>query len=105
MQSTLRFTVASATRARRIATAMSSSLKYPKPLTFPPPSGVHKSTCIFLHGLGDSGDGWADVAPMLGSALPNTRWLFPTAPEVRRPHKARASLQDEAEALGWHRVH
>ena len=30
-------------------------LVYPSPLIFKPPSGVHKSTLIFLHGLGDTG--------------------------------------------------
>ena len=87
MQSAVRFTAASATRARcsRLATTMSSiaNLKYPKPLTVPPIGPVHKSTCIFLHGLGDSGEGWAAVAPLLGLQLPFTRWVFPTAPEVR----------------------
>ena len=31
------------------------SLVYPSPLVLKPPSGVHKSTLIFLHGLGDTG--------------------------------------------------
>ena len=31
------------------------SLVYPTPLILKPPSGVHKSTLIFLHGLGDTG--------------------------------------------------
>lgn len=33
-----------------------------------------------LHGLGDTAAGWTDIAPMLGSTLPNTRFIFPTAP-------------------------
>ena len=31
------------------------SLVYSSPLVLKPPSGVHKSTLIFLHGLGDTG--------------------------------------------------
>ena len=31
------------------------SLAYPSPSILKPPSGVHKSTLIFLHGLGDTG--------------------------------------------------
>ena len=35
------------------------SLVYPSPLILAPPSGIHKSTLIFLHGLGDTGT-WRD---------------------------------------------
>jgi predicted esterase len=31
-----------------------------------------------LHGLGDTCEGWASVAPQL--ALPHVKWIFPTAP-------------------------
>lgn len=31
------------------------TLVYPSPLVLKPPSGFHKSTLIFLHGLGDTG--------------------------------------------------
>ncbi|MBS3799332.1 alpha/beta fold hydrolase [Pseudoalteromonas sp. BDTF-M6] len=44
-------------------------------------SSVHKATVIWLHGLGDSGDGFAPVAPHL--ALPDelgVKFLFPHAP-------------------------
>ena len=34
----------------------SMSMSYPIPLVLQPRSGVHKSTLIFLHGLGDSGN-------------------------------------------------
>uniref|UniRef100_A0A7S0FGT1 Phospholipase/carboxylesterase/thioesterase domain-containing protein n=1 Tax=Pyrodinium bahamense TaxID=73915 RepID=A0A7S0FGT1_9DINO len=41
----------------------------------------HDSTVIWLHGLGDTGRGWTDVAgPQLRGRLPRTRFLFPTAP-------------------------
>ena len=46
-----------------------------------PAQGDHKATVIWLHGLGDSGDGFAPVAPQL--ALPKelgVRFVFPHAP-------------------------
>jgi phospholipase/carboxylesterase len=45
------------------------------------PQGVHKSTIIWLHGLGDSGDGFAPIAPELKLA-PNlgVKFIFPHAP-------------------------
>ncbi|KAL4440017.1 hypothetical protein ABPG75_003018 [Micractinium tetrahymenae] len=56
-----------------------AKLSYPEPLVFKP-AAEHKSTLIMLHGLGDSGMGWADIAPMLSPDLPNTQFIFPTAP-------------------------
>eukprot|EP00887_Chlorella_sp_A99_P000559 scaffold17.g559.t1 len=44
----------------------------------------HKSTLLMLHGLGDTGDGWEDIAYMLGDELPNTKFIFPTAPVATR---------------------
>lgn len=65
---------------RRTAATMSvAKLSYPKPLVFKS-AAEHKSTLIMLHGLGDSGMGWADIAPMLSPDLPNTQFIFPTAP-------------------------
>ncbi|KAA1160858.1 alpha/beta hydrolase [Pseudoalteromonas fuliginea] len=46
-----------------------------------PAQGEHKATVIWLHGLGDSGDGFAPVAPQLN--LPSElgiRFIFPHAP-------------------------
>lgn len=41
-------------------------------------SGEHTATIIMCHGLGDTGDGWAQVAPQMG--IPSAKWIFPTAP-------------------------
>ncbi|BDA41540.1 Acyl-protein thioesterase 1 [Coccomyxa sp. Obi] len=58
------------------------ALSYTAPIVFPPRSGKHTSSVIFLHGLGDSGEGWADVGEFeLAPRLPNTKLLFPTAPQ------------------------
>jgi phospholipase/carboxylesterase len=46
-----------------------------------PAQGEHKASVIWLHGLGDSGDGFAPVAPQL--ALPSAlgvKFIFPHAP-------------------------
>jgi hypothetical protein len=46
-----------------------------------PKEGDHSATVIWLHGLGDSGYGWAPVAEQLG--MPWVKFLFPTAPVQR----------------------
>jgi len=54
---------------------------YPKPIVVPPPEGgATTAVCIFLHGLGDTGHGWSDVA----SSMPfeGVKWIFPTAPTI-----------------------
>eukprot|EP00238_Polyblepharides_amylifera_P006314 CAMPEP_0196581904 /NCGR_PEP_ID=MMETSP1081-20130531/36320_1 /TAXON_ID=36882 /ORGANISM="Pyramimonas amylifera, Strain CCMP720" /LENGTH=219 /DNA_ID=CAMNT_0041902303 /DNA_START=205 /DNA_END=864 /DNA_ORIENTATION=+ len=35
---------------------------------------------VWLHGLGDTGAGWADLQNMLGPKLPHVKWVFPDAP-------------------------
>lgn len=42
------------------------------------PAGPIRGSLIFLHGLGDTGFGFASVAPQLG--LPGIRMVFPHAP-------------------------
>jgi predicted esterase len=42
------------------------------------PRGKHTATVIMLHGLGDTGNGWAPVAPEM--AMDHVKWIFPTAP-------------------------
>lgn len=43
------------------------------------PSGPHTHTLILLHGLGDTGDGWSDIASQL--PVPGLKQVFPTASE------------------------
>lgn len=46
-----------------------------------PKEGDHTATVIWLHGLGDSGFGWAPVAEQ--AKMPWVKFLFPTAPVQR----------------------
>jgi predicted esterase len=48
------------------------------PIISYPALSTHTATVIMLHGLGDTGNGWAPVAPELN--LAHVRWVFPTAP-------------------------
>lgn len=67
---------------QRAAVTTMASLKYPEPIVMSPASGTHKSTVIMLHGLGDTGAGWADVGYMFQAGLKDTKFIFPTAPRV-----------------------
>eukprot|EP01094_Clydonella_sp_ATCC50884_P022613 TRINITY_DN523_c1_g1_i1.p1 TRINITY_DN523_c1_g1~~TRINITY_DN523_c1_g1_i1.p1 ORF type:complete len:254 (+),score=69.52 TRINITY_DN523_c1_g1_i1:137-898(+) len=64
--------VRAAMTSRRMATT-------PKPIVVDA-VGEHRSTLLFFHGLGDSGAGFLDVAEYLGTKLPHTRFVLPTAP-------------------------
>ncbi|XP_067678277.1 acyl-protein thioesterase 1-like [Haliotis asinina] len=55
----------------------SSSQEMPPPVVVPPASAPHKGTLIFLHGLGDTGNSWAEHFRML--KLPNIKCICPTA--------------------------
>ena len=71
--------IASSSSAASGSNAM--PVTYPKPIVVPPPEGgATTAVCIFLHGLGDTGHGWADVA----SSMPfeGVKWIFPTAPTI-----------------------
>ncbi|KNC99734.1 palmitoyl-(protein) hydrolase [Spizellomyces punctatus DAOM BR117] len=46
-----------------------------------PAKSKHTATVFFLHGLGDSGNGWAPVAKMLQPLLPHVKWVLPHAPQ------------------------
>ena len=56
--------------------------EYPKPIVVEPrESGGATRTVVMLHGLGDTGAGWASAAQQV-RAPANTRWIFPTARTV-----------------------
>ncbi|KAF5831818.1 Phospholipase/Carboxylesterase-domain-containing protein [Dunaliella salina] len=56
-----------------------AALRYPAPIKLEP-KGTPTSSVLFLHGLGDTGSGWADIGPQLQADLKHTRFIFPTAP-------------------------
>ncbi|TPX54276.1 hypothetical protein SeMB42_g00347 [Synchytrium endobioticum] len=45
-----------------------------------PARSTHTATLFFLHGLGDSGSGWAQTGRMMQPALPHVKMVFPDAP-------------------------
>eukprot|EP01031_Cornospumella_fuschlensis_P040788 gene40788-49745_t len=49
-------------------------------ITYMPSSGKYEGCVIWMHGLGDTADGWASVVPELG--LPNVKFILPTANNV-----------------------
>ncbi|VDB95489.1 unnamed protein product [Peniophora sp. CBMAI 1063] len=70
----------------------STSTSTPSVPPFPPidalrlePSAPHTATVIFLHGLGDSGDGWEPFAKKLlrDPTLNHIKWILPHAPVQR----------------------
>jgi hypothetical protein len=72
------------TRRLSVRSMAGSAWKYPPPTVVEPASGKHTTSLLMLHGLGDSADGWADIAYFLAADLPHTRFVFPTAPVVGR---------------------
>ena len=50
------------------------------PLVIPASSSAIKATLIFLHGLGDSGQGWASAMKYISGKLPFLKFILPHAP-------------------------
>ncbi|KAJ6560396.1 Phospholipase/carboxylesterase/thioesterase [Mycena capillaripes] len=42
----------------------------------------HTATVIFVHGLGDTGNGWKPVADMFKRELPHVKWVLPHSPSM-----------------------
>lgn len=58
-----------------------------------PAARQHRSTLVMLHGLGDSGAGWAFLSRALAAAhLPHTEFVFPSAPLVSPQWAMHAAL-------------
>jgi predicted esterase len=60
-------------RAAPVATRDASNTIY-----ITPASG-HSASVVFMHGLGDTADGWLDAAFYWQNAMPHTRFILPTA--------------------------
>ena len=79
------------------AASASAFQGYPAPIVVPPPEGgATKAVCIFLHGLGDTGHGWADVASQM--PVEGVRWVFPTAPTIP------VTLNGGMRMTGWYDI-
>jgi predicted esterase len=87
-----------AAKASSSAMSPNKQLRYRAPIVVPARQQPHTATVIVLHGLGDTGDGWAGSAPELGAALPHARFVFPHAPE--RP----ISLNFGMSMPGWYDI-
>jgi len=48
-------------------------------ITIHPQEGSHSATVILMHGLGDSADGFGDVAEMWSKSMPWVKLILPTA--------------------------
>ena len=46
-------------------------------VTYLPSSGEYKNVVVWMHGLGDTADGWASMMPSLG--IEQTKFVLPTA--------------------------
>ena len=53
-----------------------------KTITVHPDDGKHSATVVLMHGLGDSSDGFADVAEMFARSMPHIKFILPTAPTI-----------------------
>ncbi|KAI9023649.1 Phospholipase/carboxylesterase/thioesterase [Phycomyces nitens] len=49
------------------------------PVVFQPTTN-HTATVVWLHGLGDNGDGWSFLAKQLSGLFPYVKWILPNAP-------------------------
>lgn len=58
----------------------------------------HTASFVFCHGLGDTGQGWADGFVPLSRAMPHVKFLFPTATE--RP----VALNGGARMPAWYDI-
>lgn len=62
------------------------------------PSSHHNTTCIFLHGLGDSGHGWYTIMRKISKKFPFTKFILPHAP------KKRVTLNSGALIPAWYDI-
>lgn len=63
--------------SRREQTRTRAAMAYPEPVVVEPRK-THTASVVWLHGLGDSGHGWASISAQV--QMPWVRYVFPTAP-------------------------
>lgn len=81
-----------------------SSIRRAAPMVFTP-SGRHTATVIFIHGLGDSGHGWADaVQHWQGkNKLNEVKFILPHAPAIPIT-MVRSVCQSYRQLLDFHNI-
>eukprot|EP00882_Tetradesmus_deserticola_P007621 GHRQ01008026.1.p1 GENE.GHRQ01008026.1~~GHRQ01008026.1.p1 ORF type:complete len:324 (+),score=76.17 GHRQ01008026.1:399-1370(+) len=79
------------------ANMSSQQFKYRDPIVFNA-RDKHTGTVIMLHGLGDSGDGWAPIGAEWAPELRHVKFVFPHAP--RRPISVNFGMQ----MPGWYDI-
>lgn len=65
-------------------TKMASTVRRAAPIVLPA-TGQHTATVIFIHGLGDSGAGWADAVEHMRrrrQRLNEVKFVLPNAPPI-----------------------
>ncbi|GBF96133.1 phospholipase carboxylesterase [Raphidocelis subcapitata] len=65
--------------ARAFSSGAEMPLQYRPPIVVQPRE-KHTATVIMLHGLGDSGDGWAAIGDEFAPATPHVKYIFPHSP-------------------------
>ena len=56
---------------------------YGRTYTVAPPAGTHHTgSVVFCHGLGDTGQGWAEMMQGISPLLPGVRFVLPTAANI-----------------------
>eukprot|EP00798_Chlamydomonas_sp_ICE-L_P000528 gene528-1941_t len=69
-----------------------AAIKYPEPIVLAATT-KHTASIIWLHGLGDTGHGWADIGEDFQADLPHIKFIFPTAPTMPNPLNGLECLQ------------
>jgi len=85
----LLFGLAATTASRRLGSSAAAQLSTMASATaavdgytlYVEPTKKHTASVILIHGLGDTADGWIDVAESLAPKLPHVRFILPTASE------------------------
>ena len=64
-----------------------------KGIVLTPPNAEYSNVVIWMHGLGDTADGWAEDMPHLN--IPNTKFILPTASTIP------ISINGGSKMTGW----
>lgn len=63
-------------------------------------AGLHSATVLFMHGLGDTCDGWRQQAEEWAQQLPHTKFILPSAPVQRVTWNGGAAMPSWYDIVG-----